>query len=259
MEKELIKCAHNLTNARAAYATVDKQMLTVIKFATTLSFRREPVLITGATGTGKELIARIVHGANKDDLVPVNTTAVTDTLFESELFGHMKGSFTGAFKDRIGLVHHTGEGTLFLDEIGDMPVELQAKILRLIQFGTYRIVGDNKTQKSECRIIAATCKNVPQLIEDKLFREDLYYRLSTFRLHLTPLRDRRHDIHHYLINHKLWRTMTDNQRKHFTTYADNEPINGNYRELEQIMLRYEVLEELPKLNHTLKNKVLEVS
>lgn len=254
MEKELIKCAHNLTNARAAYTTADKQMLTVVKDATTLSFRREPVLITGATGTGKELIARIVHGANKGSLVPVNTTAVTDSLFESELFGHMKGSFTGAFKDREGLVHHTGEGTLFLDEIGDMPVELQAKILRLIQFGTYRIVGDNKTQKSKCRIIAATCKPLQELIRNKLFREDLYYRLSTFRLHLTPLKDRRHDAELYVTSHPKWASMDRSARDSFLTYVHTEPLDGNYRELEQVMLRYEVLEELPAQKHMIEKK-----
>ena len=254
MEKELIKCAFNLTNARAAYATVDEHMLAVVSDATTLSFRREPVLITGATGTGKELIARIVHGANKGSLVPVNVTAVTDSLFESEIFGHMKGSFTGAFKDREGLVHHTGEGTLFLDEIGDMPVELQAKILRLIQFGTYRIVGDNKTQKSKCRIIAATCKPLQELIRNKLFREDLYYRLSTFRLHLTPLKDRRHDAELYVTGYPKWASMDNKVRDSFLTYVHTEPIDGNYRELEQVMLRYEVLEELPAQKHLIEKK-----
>ena len=250
---------NRLTKRLAAYSTVDSGMRKLTQDAITLSFRNEPVLITGDTGTGKEVIATILHGTRVDNITTVNTTAVTDTLFESELFGHVKGSYTGAYCDREGLVASAGIGTLFLDEIGDMPVTLQAKILRLIQFGTYRNVGGNKLLTAKCRIIAATCKNVQQLIADKLFREDLYYRLSTFTLHLTPLHSRRHDIHHYLTNHKLWCDMTESKRKHFTAYADNEPINGNYRELEQIMLRYEVLEELPKLNHTLKNKVLEVS
>ena len=248
-----------LANRLAAYSTVDSGMRKLTQDAITLSFRNEPVLITGDTGTGKEVIATILHGTRIDNITTVNTTAVTDTLFESELFGHVKGSYTGAYCDREGLVASAGVGTLFLDEIGDMPVELQAKILRLIQFGTYRNVGGDKIHTAKCRIVAATCKNVPQLIEDKLFREDLYYRLSTFRLHLTPLRDRRHDIHHYLANHKLWFDMTESKRTHFTTYANNEPINGNYRELEQIMLRYEVLEEMPALTYALKNKVLEVS
>ena len=236
-----------LTKRLAAYSTVDPNMRKLTQNAITLSFRSEPVFITGDTGTGKEVIATIVHGTRVDNITTVNTTAVTDTLFESELFGHVKGSFTGAYCDREGLVASAGVGTLFLDEIGDMPVTLQAKILRLIQFGTYRSVGSDKIRTASCRIIAATCKNVPQLIDKKLFREDLYYRLSTFMLHLTPLHSRRHDIHHYLTNHKLWHKIPEDHRKHFTAYADNEPIHGNYRELEQIMLRYEVLEELPKL------------
>ena len=246
-----------LTNRLAAYSTVDSRMRKLTQNAITLSFRNEPVLITGDTGTGKEVIATILHGTRVDDITTVNTTAVTDTLFESELFGHVKGSFTGAYCDREGLVASSGVGTLFLDEIGDMPVTLQAKILRLIQFGTYRAVGGDKLLTAKCRIIAATCKNVPQLIEDKLFREDLYYRLSTFTLHLTPLRERRHDIHHYLTNHKVWFDIPESKRQHFIEYADNEPINGNYRELEQILLRYKVLEELPELTYALKNKVLE--
>ena len=154
-------------------------MSSVVDKATTLSFRKEPVLILGETGTGKELMANILHGANPERLVTVNTTAVTDTLFESELFGHKKGSFTGAFADKEGLVEHASGGTLFLDEIGDMPVDLQAKILRLIQFGTYRRVGDNETRISNCRIVAATCASLPLRIKMQEFREDLYYRLNT--------------------------------------------------------------------------------
>jgi|TARA_R110000824_G_scaffold130275_2_gene292070 transcriptional regulator with PAS, ATPase and Fis domain len=248
-----------LAKRLAAYSTVDARMRKLTQNAITLSFRNEPVLVTGDTGTGKEVIATILHGTREDNITTINTTAVTDTLFESELFGHVKGSYTGAYCDREGLVASAGGGTLFLDEIGDMPVTLQAKILRLIQFGTYRNVGSDKIRIAKCRIIAATCKNIPRLIKDKMFREDLYYRLSTFTLHLTPLHDRRHDIHHYLTNHKLWNKMPESDRKHFTTYADNESIYGNYRELEQIMLRYEVLEELPELSYVLKNKVLESS
>ena len=152
------KEVHRLNDRLAAYRTTDDYMKRLLKDAVTLSFRSEPVLITGDTGTGKEIIANLLHGTQLGDIVTVNTTAVTDTLFESELFGHLKGSFTGAFRDRKGLVDAANNGTLFLDEIGDMPISLQAKILRLVQFGTYRTVGDNKTQKTNCRIIAATCK-----------------------------------------------------------------------------------------------------
>ena len=231
-----------LTKRLAAYSTVDPNMRKLTQNAITLSFRSEPVFITGDTGTGKEVIATIVHGTRVDNITTVNTTAVTDTLFESELFGHVKGSFTGAYCDREGLVASAGVGTLFLDEIGDMPVTLQAKILRLIQFGTYRIIGDNVTRKSSCRIIAATCQPIDKLIADGKFRDDLYYRLSTFHLHITPLATRRHDVVHFLTTHPLWHKIPSEHKEKFLAYANNNPIKGNYRELEQIMLQYEVLE-----------------
>ena len=234
-----------LNKRMAAYRTTDDYMKQLLQNAVTLSFRREPVLITGATGTGKEIIANLLHGTQVDDIVTVNTTAVTDTLFESELFGHVKGSFTGAFRDSKGLVEAASNGTLFLDEVGDMPIGLQAKILRLVQFGTYRIIGDNETRKANCRIVAATCKPLDKLIANGKFRDDLYYRLSTFRLHITPLADRRHDAEHFFITHPLWHKIPADHKEKFLAYANDDPIKGNYRELEQLMLRYEVLELLP--------------
>jgi|TARA_R110000765_G_scaffold76489_1_gene149894 DNA-binding NtrC family response regulator len=239
------KEVHRLSIRLAAYRTTDDYMKLLLKDAVTLSFRSEPVLITGDTGTGKEIIANLLHGTQLGDIVTVNTTAVTDTLFESELFGHLKGSFTGAFRDRKGLVDAANNGTLFLDEIGDMPISLQAKILRLVQFGTYRTVGDNKTQKTNCRIIAATCKPIDKLIAEGMFRDDLYYRLSTFRLHITSLAQRRHDAEHFFVTHPLWRSISDEHKAKFITYANTNPIKGNYRELEQLMLQYEVLKLLP--------------
>ena len=234
-----------LAEARQAYTTEDSYMSSVVDKATTLSFRKEPVLILGETGTGKELMANILHGANPERLVTVNTTAVTDTLFESELFGHKKGSFTGAFADREGLVEHASGGTLFLDEIGDMPVDLQAKILRLIQFGTYRIVGDNETQTTDCRIVAATCANLEDMIEQGTFRRDLFYRLSTFVLNCTPLRKRRHDAIKFITEHPIYEDIPADDSVAIIDHIANSNLDGNYRELEQIMLRYEVLKELP--------------
>ena len=239
------KEVHRLNNRLSAYRTTDDYMKQLLKDAVTLSFRNEPVLVTGATGTGKEIIANLLHGTRENGIVTINTTAVTDTLFESELFGHMKGSFTGAFRNREGLVEHANKGTLFLDEVGDMPIGLQAKILRLVQFGTYRIIGDNVTRKSSCRIIAATCQPIDKLIADGKFRDDLYYRLSTFHLHITPLATRRHDVVHFLTTHPLWHKIPSEHKEKFLAYANNNPIKGNYRELEQIMLQYEVLEYLP--------------
>ena len=234
-----------ILKARNAYTTVDNYMSTVVNKATTLSFRKEPVLITGETGTGKELIARILHGANHNKLVTVNTTAVTDTLFESELFGHKRGAFTGAVADREGLVEYASGGTLFLDEIGDMPLSLQPKILRLIQFGTYRIVGDNETRTTNCRIVAATCANLEHKIKLQQFREDLFYRLSTFILRLTPLRERVCDAVLYVQNNKEKCELAGADLTNLLNYVSSSKLSGNYRELEQIMLRYEVLKELP--------------
>ena len=236
---------NRLNKRMAAYRTTDYYMKKLLQNAVTLSFRKEPVLITGATGTGKEIIANLLHGTQLGDIVTVNTTAVADTLFESELFGHLKGSFTGAFRDRKGLVDAASNGTLFLDEIGDMPIGLQAKILRLVQFGTYRIIGDNATRKTNCRIIAATCRNLQKLIADGMFRDDLYYRLSTFHLHITSLAKRRHDAEHFLLTHPYWCKIPAKHREKFLTYANTNPIKGNYRELEQLMLQYEVLKLLP--------------
>jgi len=231
--------------ARDAYTTNDCYMAGVVDKASALSFCKEPVLIVGETGTGKELIANILHGANDNNLVTVNTTAVTDTLFESELFGHVKGSFTGAFRDRDGLVEHANGGTLFLDEIGDMPVNLQAKILRLIQFGTYRIVGDNETRHTDCRIIAATCANLDAMIVSGAFRKDLFYRLSTFMLTCTPLRERRHDAIKFITEHPTYKDISADDSMAIVDHVASSRLEGNYRELEQIMLRYKVLKELP--------------
>jgi transcriptional regulator with PAS, ATPase and Fis domain len=227
------------------YNTNDNYIKKQLTNALTLSYRNEPVLITGSTGTGKELIAHILHGTRVGEFVTVNTTAVTDTLFESELFGHLKGSYTGAFKDRQGLIEYAKNGTLFLDEIGDMPIALQAKLLRFIQFGTYRRVGDNETRVANCRVVAATCASLPLRIKMQTFREDLYYRLSTFTIHLTSLRERRNDALLYIKNHAAYSGMSKKDIEALTKYIQKDDLSGNYRELEQLMLRYEVLKELP--------------
>lgn len=239
---------NRLVARQSAYRTDDPYMKELVQHTVMLSFRNEPVLILGETGTGKELIANMLHGTRVDDVTVVNTTAVTDTLFESELFGHAKGAFTGAVADRAGLVEAAGVGTLFLDEIGDMPLTLQAKILRLVQFRTYRRVGENTERTANCRIIAATCQNITDMIDKKLFRDDLYYRLSTFTLQLTPLRERRDDIMQFFMYHPHWHLVENEHKEHFRLYAAHADVKGNYRELERVMLRYEVLKELPTVN-----------
>jgi len=155
------------------------------------------VLITGESGTGKELVARAIHANSlraERPFVSINCAALTETLLESELFGHMRGAFTGAVQTRKGLFEEANGGTFFFDEIAETPPSLQAKLLRAIQEGEIRRLGDNKPINVDARIIAATNQNLHSLIERKLFREDLYYRLNVARFELPPLRERKEDI-----------------------------------------------------------------
>src|SRR5215471_1550116 len=155
------------------------------------------VLILGESGTGKELVAREIHKASSrrdGPMVRVNCAAVPRDLFESEFFGHMKGAFTGALHDRIGRFELANGGTLFLDEVGEIPIELQSKLLRAIQEGEYERVGGNKTLKTDVRLVAATNRNLAEEVRKGRFREDLYYRLNVFPITLTPLRERKSDI-----------------------------------------------------------------
>jgi len=155
------------------------------------------VLIVGESGTGKELIAHEIHQRSPRSsrpLIRVNCASIPRELYESEFFGHVKGAFTGAIKDRVGRFELANGGTLFLDEVGEIPLDLQSKLLRVLQEGTFERVGDEKTSKSDVRVIAATNRNLKQEVENGKFREDLFYRLNVFPLDVPPLRDRREDI-----------------------------------------------------------------
>jgi transcriptional regulator with GAF, ATPase, and Fis domain len=156
-----------------------------------------PVLVIGETGAGKELVARAIHarGARRDNpFVAVNMSAIPQELLEGELFGFVRGAFTGAAQPRKGLFTEAGGGTLLLDEIGDMSFGLQAKLLRVLQFGDVRPVGSERTHHVDVRLIAATHRNLPALVKEGLFREDLYYRLNVLPVLVPPLRDHREDI-----------------------------------------------------------------
>jgi two-component system response regulator AtoC len=158
---------------------------------------KSTVLISGESGTGKELVARAVHEHSpraKNAFIAVNCGAIPDALLESELFGHVKGAFTDAFRDKKGMFEEADKGTLFLDEIGELPLNLQVKILRAIQEQEIRRVGDSKTIKIDVRIVAATIRNLKTEVDEKRFREDLYYRLNVLPIPLPPLRDRQDDI-----------------------------------------------------------------
>lgn len=155
------------------------------------------VLILGESGTGKELVAREIHKASSrrdGPMVRVNCAAVPRDLFESEFFGHVKGAFTGALRDRVGRFELANAGTLFLDEVAEIPIELQSKLLRAIQEGEYERLGGNKTLKTDVRLVAATNRNLAEEVRRGRFREDLYYRLNVFPITLAPLRERKSDI-----------------------------------------------------------------
>jgi two-component system response regulator HydG len=156
-----------------------------------------PVVVTGETGTGKELVARAIHarGARRGrPFVAVNTSAIPEPLLEGEVFGHVRGAFTGALQSRRGLLTEADGGTLLLDEIGDMPVGLQAKLLRVLQFGDVRPVGSDRTHSVDVRVIASTHRDLPVLVREGRFREDLYFRLNVLPVFVPALRDRREDI-----------------------------------------------------------------
>jgi two-component system response regulator AtoC len=216
----------------------------VARFSTT-------VLITGESGTGKELIARGIHSAGPragQPLVPINCGGIPETLLESELFGHVKGAFTGADRHHRGLFEEAGEGTIFLDEIGELPLSLQVKILRVLQENEIRPVGGNETRKVKARVIAATSRNLEEEVSRGAFRDDLFYRLKVMPIHLPPLREHPEDIpalcQHFLarFNDKLGlrvEGISPAALAGFMRYS----WPGNIRELENAIERAMVLTE----------------
>ncbi|MBC8369356.1 MAG: sigma-54-dependent Fis family transcriptional regulator [Planctomycetes bacterium] len=203
-----------------------------------------PVLVIGETGTGKELIAKALHAYSprrKKKLISVNCAAIPANLLEAEIFGHVKGSFTGAHKDRKGYAESADGGVLFLDEIGEIAFDLQAKLLRFLQDGEIRAVGSNVSKKVNVRVVAATNLNLLQQVSEGKFREDLYYRLAVFTLPLAPLRERVQDIPH-LINFFLNKQQNDSRPSATISDAAVEKMMqakwpGNIRQLQNELLR----------------------
>jgi len=218
------------------FLTCDASMVEMKKVVLHLSDYPDPVYIHGETGTGKELIARSLHGSRTGPFVPLNCAALNQELFESELFGHKAFSFTGsAAQDRIGMMEFANNGTLFLDEIAELALPLQAKLLRAIQEKMIRRVGSNTNIPiPNVRIVAATHKHLETQVKDKLFREDLYWRLCTYTIKLSPLRERRNDIAILLDNvFDKDKQLSDEVRHSFQT----KELTGNVRELEFLVKR----------------------
>jgi transcriptional regulator with GAF, ATPase, and Fis domain len=207
------------------------------------------VLITGESGTGKGLIARAIHDRSRragQNLVPVNCGAIPEELLESELFGHVRGAFTNAVNNREGRFSLADSGTIFLDEIGDMPPSLQIKLLRVLQERAFEPVGSSKTVNVNVRVIAATNQDLEQAIEDKRFREDLYYRLHVIPIEMPPLRERREDIP-VLLQHFVERARSQGRSQLEGISSDAMDVlcdygwPGNVRELENLVERLVVM------------------
>ena len=210
------------------------------------------VLLQGETGTGKELIARAVHNASlrhEAPFVPVDCSGLTETLFESELFGHEKGSFTGAVSSRIGLVEAAAGGTLFLDEVGDIPLSLQVKLLRLLETRSFRRVGSVEPRRADFRLVAATHRDLRRMVEQGQFREDLYYRISTFPINVPPLRDRLDDLQ--ILCEAILRRLEYGQGRQLSEEAlaglQAYDFPGNVRELRNVLERASLLADGPEI------------
>ncbi|MGH9934835.1 MAG: sigma-54 interaction domain-containing protein [Blastocatellia bacterium] len=208
------------------------------------------VLITGESGTGKELVAKAIHTKSprrERPPVKVNCAAIAPELFESEFFGHVRGAFTGAHKDRVGRFGLADGGTIFLDEVGEIPLTLQSKLLRVLQEGQYERVGEDRTRNVAMRVIAATNRDLARVVEAGAFRQDLFYRLSVFPLHIPPLRERLEDVpllaEHFL--RKLnWRDRCNGPMRlseENILALQNYHYPGNVRELENIIERAAIL------------------
>ncbi len=238
---ELVSLQRQATSLVRAhgFVTKNKRMQEVLDLVQTIKDTDTSILILGESGTGKEMLANaIVQGSVRQDrpFIKINCSALTENLLESELFGHVKGAFTGAVGDKVGKFELADGGTLFLDEVGDMSLTLQAKVLRVLQEKEFERVGGTRTQRVDVRIVAATNKDLKEAIRKGTFREDLYYRLHVIPIHIPPLRDRKEDIpllvNHFvdLFNQKYRRAIQEVSSRALALLVDY-PWPGNVREL----------------------------
>lgn len=232
------------------------QLLSVLEMVKRIARTDASVLITGESGTGKELIAEAIHrNSNRQSqaFVKVNLGGISQSLFESEMFGHRKGSFTGAVADRQGRFEIADKGSIFLDEIGDLEKNCQVKLLRVLQDRTYEVLGDSRQRRTDVRVICATNADLRQMVAEKDFREDLFYRISLITLHLPPLRERVEDIP-LLVNHFAKLLYSQNGAKPAIITDDamdflkGLPYSGNIRELKNLVERTLLINDSHRLN-----------
>lgn len=241
LQQENRALRQNVAPAFDIFVGEDPAMHRVKELTQIYSSSEEPVLITGETGTGKELLARAIHESSRrreGPFLPLNCSALQESMLESELFGHSRGAFTGADREKRGLLEAADGGTLFLDEIGDMPAALQAKLLRAIQFGTFIPVGSTEERSVNVRILSATNKNLRGAVARGSFRSDLFYRINPLHIHIPPLRKRRRDIFPILrrlaeIRHLSFPPFSPEAKEALLSH--NFP--GNVRELGSILER----------------------
>jgi len=263
-----LKACHPVNNdgSEAAFARIvgeSSGLRNVLQLVEMVAATDATVLLLGETGTGKELIARAIHERSrrfKQPFVTLNCAAIPSSLFESELFGHERGAFTGANMQRAGRLELADRGSLFLDEVGDMPLELQPKLLRTLQERTYERLGSARPRDIDVRLVAATNCNLEQMVEEKRFRRDLYYRLNVFPIRIPPLRERREDIP-LLVEH-----FTQKYARRMNKQIDTIPEStmqklerwswpGNVRELENLIERSVILSSNSTLSVSLTEKM----
>jgi len=225
-----------------------KAMEIVLSTAARVAQTKSTVLIRGESGTGKELIAKAIHFASprkNKPFITVNVASLSENLLESELFGHEKGSFTGAINQRIGRFEEADGGTIFIDEVGDIPLPIQVKLLRAIQFGEVQRIGSNSTLKTDVRIIAATHRDLEEMIKSNEFREDLYYRLNVVTINLPPLRQRKDDIP-ILVDHFI--------QKYSSTIGKN--ITGISKEALDQLIKYDFPGNIRELENMIERAIV---
>jgi len=241
LKNQMIENKESIIDEKLPIIGTSSVMQTVFKNIAKITKTNYTVLITGESGSGKELVAKVIHdysSRSQSPFIPINMASLPKNLIESELFGYEKGAFTGAEKRTLGFFEKANGGTLFLDEIGDMPIDVQARLLRVLQFGEFSRVGGREVIKTDVRIISATNKNLLTSIDQNLFRQDLFYRLNVINIDLPPLRDRENDIIDiskiFLANFSDNNKSLDNSALEF---LKNYNWPGNIRELENLFKR----------------------